>query len=64
LAKHLESWLRGLHTTGVEILIGDPQRTFLPRQGLEKLASYVVTITSALEDSDLLSASIWRMVDY
>ncbi|MEE1556715.1 MAG: hypothetical protein V1262_12415 [Alphaproteobacteria bacterium] len=53
-----------MHTTGVEILIGDPQRTFLPRQGLEKLASYVVTITSALEDSDLLSASIWRMVDY
>ncbi len=64
LAKHLESWLRDLHATGVEILIGDPQRTFLPRQGLEKLASYLVPTTSALEDSDLRNASIWRMVDY
>jgi len=64
LAKHLEAWLRGLHETGVEILIGDPQRTFLPRQGLEQLASYAVPTTSALEDSDLRNASVWRMVDY
>ncbi len=49
LAKHLESWLRGLHATGVEILIGDPKRTFLPCLGLEKLASYVVTTTSPLK---------------
>lgn len=64
LAGHLESWLRGLHRQGVEILIGDPQRTFLPRRGLEKLTSYAVPTTSALEDSDLRNASVWRMVDY
>ncbi|MDP6691651.1 MAG: 50S ribosomal protein L11 methyltransferase [Alphaproteobacteria bacterium] len=62
LAKHLEAWLRGLHETGVEILIGDPQRTFLPRRGLEKLATFAVPTTSALEDSDLRNASVWRMV--
>lgn len=64
LSGQLESWLRGLHKAGVEILIGDPQRTFLPRQGLEQLATYAVPTTSALEDSDLRNASVWRMVDY
>ncbi|MDA1100491.1 MAG: 50S ribosomal protein L11 methyltransferase [Proteobacteria bacterium] len=62
LAKRLETWLRGLRQAGVEILIGDPQRTYLPRQGLEKLATYAVPTTSALEDSDLRNASVWRMV--
>ena len=63
LAKHLEAWLRGLLPTGVEVLIGDPQRTFMPRQGLEKLITYAVPTTSALEDSDLRNASVWRMVE-
>jgi len=64
LAKHLEAWLRGLHDAGVEVLIGDPQRTYLPHQGLEKLATYSVPTTSALEDSDLRNASVWRMAAY
>ena len=62
LAKHLETWLRGLHRDGVEVLIGDPQRTYLPRRGLEKLTTYAVPTTSALEDSDLRNASVWRMI--
>jgi predicted nicotinamide N-methyase len=64
LAVRLEKWLRGLLATGVEVLIGDPQRTFMPRQGLEKITTYAVPTTSALEDSDLRNASVWRMVDY
>lgn len=63
LARHLEAWLRGLHRKGVEVLSGDPQRTYLPRVGLEKRASYAVLTTSALEDSDLRNASVWRMFD-
>ena len=62
LAQDLEDWLRGLLDHGVEVLIGDPQRTYLPRQGLDRLASYAVPTTSALEDSDLRNASVWRMV--
>lgn len=63
LAQRLEAWLRGLLQGGAEILIGDPQRTYLPRQGLEKLATYAVPTTSALEDSDLRNASVWRMLN-
>lgn len=63
LAENLEAWLRGLHRRGGKILIGDPQRTYLPRAGLEKLTTYAVPTTTALEDSDLRNASVWRMVD-
>jgi predicted nicotinamide N-methyase len=63
LARELEAWLRGLLPQGVEILIGDPQRTYLPREGLEKVMTYTVETTSELEDSDLRNASVWRMVD-
>jgi predicted nicotinamide N-methyase len=35
LAQELEAWLRDLHHQGVKILIGGPQRTYLPRLGLE-----------------------------
>lgn len=62
LAQELEAWLRDLQRRGVEILIGDPQRTYLPRQGLENIASYAVQTTSNLEDSDLRNASVWRML--
>jgi predicted nicotinamide N-methyase len=63
LAKQMEAWLRGLLAAGVEVLIGDPKRTYLPREGLEKITTYAVPTTSALEDSDLRNASVWRMVD-
>ena len=63
LARDLETWLRGLHRGGTEILIGDPQRTYLPRLGLEKLVTYAVPTTTALEDSDLRNASVWRIID-
>jgi len=62
LAQELEAWLRDLRHQGVEILIGDPQRTYLPRQGLENIATYVVQTTSSLEDSDLRNASVWRIL--
>ncbi len=63
LAREMEAWLRERHQAGIKVLIGDPQRTYLPRQGLEKLATYAVPTTSALEDSDLRNASVWRMVN-
>ncbi|MBC8239038.1 MAG: methyltransferase [Alphaproteobacteria bacterium] len=62
LARQLEAWLRDLLRQDVKILIGDPQRTYLPREGLENVATYAVQTTSDLEDSDLRNASVWRMV--
>ncbi len=62
LAERIEAWLRRLAGEGVEVLIGDPGRTYLPRTGLEKLVSYAVMTTRELEDTDVRNTSVWRVL--
>lgn len=62
LAARIEAWLRRLVSEGVEVLIGDPGRTYLPKSGLEKLISYAVKTTRELEDSDVRNTSVWRVL--
>jgi predicted nicotinamide N-methyase len=62
LAERVEAWLRRLAGEGVEVLIGDPGRTYLPKSGLEKLVSYAVKTTRELEDTDVRNTSVWRVL--
>ena len=61
LADRLLAWLQDLAARGATVLIGDPGRTYLPRSGLERLASYQVPVTRALEDSEIKRTSVWRL---
>jgi predicted nicotinamide N-methyase len=54
-------WLRTLVKSGTDVLIGDPKRLYLPKEGLDQLAKYSVKTTTHLEDTDLLNAQVWRM---
>jgi len=58
----LERWLRGLVAGGTRVLVGDPRRTYLPRQGLDELASYQVVTSKELEDTDLRNARVWELL--
>jgi predicted nicotinamide N-methyase len=60
LAKRVVDWLFGLSKRGATVLIGDPGRSYLPQDRLEKLASYEVPVTRTLEDSDIKKTSVWR----
>jgi predicted nicotinamide N-methyase len=62
LAERIEAWLRRLAGEGVEVLIGDPGRTYLPKSGLEKIVSYAVKTTRELEDTDVRNTSVWRVL--
>ena len=62
LAERIEAWLRRLAGEGVDVLIGDPGRTYLPKSGLEKLVSYAVMTTRELEDTDVRNTSVWRVL--
>ncbi|HAA93888.1 MAG: nicotinamide N-methylase [Rhodospirillaceae bacterium] len=55
-------WLRALAKHGADVLIGDPRRMYLPKDGLEQLAKYSVKTKTHLEDTDLLNAQVWRVV--
>ena len=59
LAERLLAWLKPL---GVPALLGDPGRTYFPKEGVEKLASYSVQTTRDLEDREIRETGVYRLV--
>jgi predicted nicotinamide N-methyase len=55
------AWLAEARARGVEVLIGDPGRTYFPRSGLTFLAEYRVPTTRELEDQEIKRSSVWRL---
>ncbi len=60
LARRVTGWLADLERRGTTVLIGDPGRSYLPSDRLERLATYAVPVTRALEDADVKRSSVWR----
>jgi predicted nicotinamide N-methyase len=60
MAARTIAWLARLDARGATVLIGDPGRSYLPRERLEALAIYEVPVTRALEDSDFKTTHVWR----
>jgi predicted nicotinamide N-methyase len=58
LAERLLAWLTPLPAL---VLLGDPGRTYFPRQGLIKLAEYQVPTTRELEDMEVKKTAVWSL---
>lgn len=63
LGARVADWLGDLQARGTTILIGDPGRTYLPRDRLTQVASYRVPVTRALEDAEIKASHVWRFHD-
>lgn len=61
MAESVVDWLSGLVARGAEVLIGDPGRSYLPRQRLQELATYEVPVTRSLEDAEIKKSTVWRL---
>jgi predicted nicotinamide N-methyase len=59
-AAALIPWLTRLAGEGKLVLVGDPGRSYFPKDGLESLAVYQVRVTRALEDSEVKKTTVWR----
>ena len=59
LAGRVLHWLRAAHDAGTRVLIGDPGRTYFPKQGLIRLAEYQVETTRELEDFAVKRTGVW-----
>ena len=59
-AERVTAWLVSLHARGAVVLVGDPGRSYLPRERLEPLATYEVPVTRSLEDAEVKRTSVWR----
>jgi predicted nicotinamide N-methyase len=59
LAARVVAWLEALARRGARVLVGDPGRSYLPRERLEAIATYEVPVTRTLEDADIKRTSVW-----
>jgi predicted nicotinamide N-methyase len=61
LAARVLPWLRRARERGIEVLVGDPGRRYLPADDLEELAVYDVRTTTELEDLDLKQGRVYSV---
>ncbi|HKB96512.1 MAG TPA: methyltransferase [Rhizomicrobium sp.] len=59
LAERLLAWLKLLDTPA---LLGDPGRSYFPKAGVEKLASYHVQTTRDLEDREIRETGVYLVL--
>jgi predicted nicotinamide N-methyase len=60
-AERALSFVMRQATRGATILIGDPGRSYLPKDRLTKLAEYSVPVTRELEDNEIKRTAVWTL---
>ncbi len=60
MAAKVLAWLDREIAAGATVLVGDPGRSYLPKDRLESVAEYRVPVTRALEDSEIKLTRVWR----
>jgi predicted nicotinamide N-methyase len=60
MTASLLGWFDGMASAGALVLVGDPGRSYLPRDRLTFLAEYQVPVTRALEDAEVKRTTVWR----
>jgi predicted nicotinamide N-methyase len=60
MMEKIVPWFERLAAAGADILIGDPGRSYLPKDRLIKLSEHEVPVTRALEDTEVKRTTVWR----
>lgn len=61
-AEALIPWFSRLAERGAVVIVGDPGRSYCPRERMQPLSTYEVPVTRALEDSEVKRTTVWRFV--
>ena len=62
MTRHILPWLRALAAAGAEVLLADPGRAYVPREGAAELARFAVPVTRELEDRELREVAVLRLL--
>jgi len=60
MARHVEAFLDAAVAAGVDVIVGDPGREYLPHRRCTALSAHDVPGTAALEGADTTRATVWR----
>ena len=61
LAERVLPWLHRARDRGIDVLVGDPGRRYLPTDELVELASYDVRTTTELEDLERKQGRVYAL---
>lgn len=61
LATLVETFIDRAQANGALVLVGDPQRSYFPKQRFTAVAEYHVPVTRELEDSEIKRTCVWRL---
>lgn len=61
-AQQAFDFLDGHAARGATVLIGDPGRSYLPREKLRRIADYSVPVTRDLEDTEIKQTAVWGLL--
>lgn len=62
MAERVAAWAAQALAGGADVLVGDPGRSYLPKDRLVALAEYRVPTTLALEDAEVKRTVVWRFL--
>jgi predicted nicotinamide N-methyase len=62
MAARMIPWLRMHAAAGVTVLLADPGRAYLPKQGLTALAKMNVPTVADVEDDKIRSTTVWQVL--
>ncbi len=62
LAERTLNWLQRARDQGTSVLVGDPGRSYLPRDQLVRLMDYSVPVSRELEDTEIKHTTVWRLL--
>jgi len=62
MASRAVAWMRRMAGRGARVLLGDPGRSYVPKDGLVELARYEVPLSRELEDRDVRESFVWRVL--
>ena len=62
VAERCFAWAQQAKAKGIDVLIGDPGRSYLPKDQLLKVAEYSVPVSRDLEDAEIKRTAVWRLV--
>ena len=62
-AQRAFAFLSARATRGATVLIGDPGRSYLPRDRLRKILEYQVPVTRDLEDAEIKNTAVWGLME-
>ncbi len=60
-ALMFRTFLERAHAAGISVFVGDPGRTYFPRDAFRQAAEYSVETTTEIENHPVQTARVWTL---